>query len=174
MVRSFQGIYPTLGAGVYVDESAVVIGDVIIGEESSVWPLVAIRGDVNHIRIGSHSNVQDNTTLHVTAPTGENPQGFPLSIGNHVTVGHGCILHACMIEDHCLIGMGTTVLDGAIIRRQVLLGAGSLVPPGKELESGHLWLGSPVKRIRPLTDQEIEWLDRSAKNYVVLKNKYMQ
>lgn len=172
MIRQFQGIDPTLSHGAFVDESAVVIGDVVLGEDSSVWPMCVVRGDVNHIRIGRRSNIQDGSVLHVTAPGEESSLGYPLIIGDEVTVGHGCILHACTIEDRCLIGMGSTVLDGAVIRENVLLGAGSLVPPGKDLESGYLWLGSPVKRARPLTDQEIAWFARSAANYVALKNKY--
>lgn len=172
MIRQFQRINPTLSSGAYVDASAVVIGDVVLGEDSSVWPMCVVRGDVNHIRIGRRSNIQDGSVLHVTAPGEESPQGYPLIIGEEVTVGHGCILHACTIEDRCLIGMGSTILDGAIIRKNVLLGAGSLVPPGKDLESGYLWLGSPVKKARPLTEQEIAWFERSAANYVALKDKY--
>lgn len=173
MIKAFLGMTPNLAQGVYVDDSAVVIGDVAIGADSSVWPLVAIRGDVNPIRVGARSNIQDNSTLHVTAPTNERPEGYPLIIGDDVTVGHGCILHACTIGSRCLIGMGSTVLDGAVIEDEVLLGAGSLVPPGKVLEGGYLWLGSPVKRIRALTETETAWLTRSATNYVALKNKYM-
>lgn len=173
MIKPFQGRLPSLADGVYVDESAVVIGDVAIGTASSVWPLVAVRGDVNHIRIGARTNVQDNSTLHVTAPNEHQPAGYPLIIGDEVTVGHGCILHACTIGNRCLIGMGSTLLDGAVIEDQVLLGAGSLVPPGKVLEGGYLWLGSPVKRMRALTSAEIDWFTRSATNYVALKNHYM-
>jgi carbonic anhydrase/acetyltransferase-like protein (isoleucine patch superfamily) len=173
MLRAFQGIHPRIAAKAYVDPAAAVIGDVEIGEDSSIWPLTVVRGDVHHIRIGSRTNIQDNSVLHVTQPGDGSPEGFPLHIGNNVTVGHGVILHACTVEDNCLIGMGSTVLDGAVIQHNVLLGAGSLVPPGKVLESGYLWLGNPLRQVRPLTDKEQVWFDRSAENYVNLKNRYL-
>jgi len=171
-IRPFKGITPSIADSAYVDEHAVVIGDVQIGEQSSVWPGTIIRGDVNPIVIGSGSNIQDGSILHVTAPNESNVDGFPLTIGNHVTVGHGAILHACTIEDGCLVGMGATVLDGAILRKGVLLGAGSLVPPGKELQGGYLWIGSPVKMARPLTKAELQFFDKSAKNYMELMTHY--
>ncbi|OGT19543.1 MAG: gamma carbonic anhydrase family protein [Gammaproteobacteria bacterium RBG_16_57_12] len=174
MIRDFQGTLPRIDATVYVDEAAVVIGDVEIGADSSIWPLTVVRGDVHRIRIGRRTNIQDNSVLHVTQPGDGSPEGFPLTIGDNVTVGHGVVLHACMVEDDCLIGMGSTILDGAVIHYNVLLGAGSLVPPGKELESGYLWLGNPVRRVRPLTDRELAWFERSAQNYVKLKNRYLQ
>jgi len=172
MIKPFQGIHPTIAESAYIDDSAVVIGDVVIGEHSSVWPTTVIRGDVNHIRIGECSNIQDGSVLHVTAPQADNPAGFPLIIGHNVTVGHRAILHACTIGDSCLIGMGATVLDGAILEDRVLLAAGSLVAPGKHLEGGYLWVGSPAKRSRPLTEKEISWFDISAKNYSGLKEIY--
>lgn len=173
MICEFEGIMPKLSASVYVDEAAVVIGDVEIGDDSSIWPSTVVRGDVNHIRIGSRTNIQDGSVLHVTQPGDGTPEGFPLYVGNNVTVGHGVVLHACTVEDNCLIGMGATLLDGAVIHSQVLVGAGSLVPPGKELESGYLWLGNPVKKIRPLNDKEMAWFEHSAENYVKLKNRYL-
>ncbi len=173
-IRAFKGINPTIAESAYIDEDATVIGDVHIGEASSVWPSVVIRGDVNYIRIGEATNIQDGSVLHVTAPNENNPEGFPLIVGNQVTVGHGAILHACTIEDECLIGMGATVLDGAILKKHVLLAAGSLVPPGKELEGGYLWVGSPVKRARPLTEQELQFFRKSSKNYVELAVCYNQ
>jgi carbonic anhydrase/acetyltransferase-like protein (isoleucine patch superfamily) len=172
MIRPFRDIYPTVANSVYIDETAVVIGDVHIGEDSSVWPCTVIRGDVNYIRIGRRTNVQDGSILHVTAPTEENTDGFPLVIGDHVTIGHGAILHACCIGDECLIGMGATVLDGAVLENRVLLAAGSLVPPGKRLEGGYLWVGSPVKKARPLSPQELSWFFQSAENYARLKDNY--
>ncbi len=174
MIRAFKGIRPTLDPSAYIDEAACVIGDVVIGADSSVWPNTTIRGDVNHIRIGARTNIQDNSVLHVTAPNADHPAGFPLIIGNGVTVGHGVVLHACTVEDDCLVGMGAIVLDGAILRKNVLLAAGSLVPPGKELEGGYLWVGSPVKRSRPLTEKEIQWFSHSARHYEKLKNEYLK
>lgn len=173
-IRSYLGLIPKLESGVYVDETAIVIGDVSVGADSSIWPLTAVRGDVNKIRIGSRTNIQDGSVLHVTHSHETIPGGFGLNIGDNVTVGHKVILHGCTVEDNCLIGMGCIVMDGAIIRSNVLLGAGSLVPPGKELASGFLWLGSPVKQLRALKDSEFEWLEYSASHYVDLKNKHMK
>lgn len=155
-----------------MDPSAVVIGDVVLGEESSLWPMVVARGDVNAIRIGSRTNVQDGSVLHVTHDHGEHPGGHPLSIGNEVTVGHNVTLHGCTVGDRCLIGMGAIVLDGAVLEPDVLVGAGSLVPPGKVLGGGALWLGSPVRRVRALTPEEIHRLAYSADHYVRLAGEY--
>ncbi len=171
-IRSFQGVNPQIDATAYIDEQASVIGDVTIGEDSSVWPMVVIRGDVHHITIGKNSNIQDGSILHVTADNEYNPGGFPLIIGDGVTVGHGAILHACTIENFALIGMGATVLDGAIIGSKALIGAGAVVPPGKVLEGEHLYLGSPAKQVRPLTERELDHLEFSARHYVNLKNNY--
>lgn len=173
-VRSFKGVFPKLGVGIYVDESAAVIGDVELGENASVWPMCSIRGDVNVIRIGARSNIQDGSVIHVTHRYSGLPDGHATRIGNDVTVGHKVTLHGCTVEDMCLIGMGSTVLDGAIIRAKVLLGAGSLVPEGKDLEGGYLWLGRPAKKVRELTDQELKWFEYSAMHYVKLKNDYME
>jgi len=172
-IKRYLDFTPKLGDRVYVDDSAVVIGDVNIGDDTSVWPITTIRGDVNKIRIGKCSNIQDGSVLHVTHPHPSMPDGYGLTIGNNVTVGHKVILHGCAIGDDCLIGMGSVVMDGAVLQSHVFLGAGSLVPPGKVLETGYLWLGSPVKRIRVLKDSELEWLQYSAKHYVDLKNKYL-
>lgn len=169
-IRSYQGITPSLGENVFVDDTALVLGDVHIGADSSIWPLVVVRGDVNKIRIGKNTNIQDNSVIHVTHPHGDVPDGYPVSVGDNVTVGHRVILHGCQVGDNCLIGMGSTVMDGAVIEPYVLLGAGSLVSPGKLLEGGYLWLGSPVRKIRPLTDEERQWIDTSARQYVELKN----
>lgn len=171
-IRSFKGHRPQIADTAYVDESAVVIGDVTIGEESSVWPMAVVRGDVNYIRIGERSNVQDGSVLHVTHDHTGAPGGFPLIIGNEVTVGHNVTLHGCTIGNRCLIGMGSTILDGATLEEGVLLAAGSLVPPGKTLEGGHLWLGSPVKKGRPLTDEEWNWFGYSAQHYSRLKDEH--
>ncbi len=172
-IRSYKNQLPKIDATTYIDEAAVVIGDVTIGKDSSVWPMVAIRGDVHRIVIGERTNIQDGSVLHVTADNEFNPGGYPLTIGNDVTVGHGAILHACTVGDYCLIGMGATVLDGAVVENEVMVGAGSLVPPGKTLESGFLYLGSPVRQARPLKDREKEYLRFSSQHYVNLKNQYM-
>lgn len=171
-IRSFKGKFPVLATGVYVDESAAVIGDVELGEDVSIWPMCSIRGDVNLIRIGARSNIQDGSVIHVTHRHSELPEGHATRIGSDVTVGHKVMLHGCTVEDMCLIGMGAIVLDGAIIRSKVLLGAGSLVPEGKDLEGGYLWLGRPAKKVRALTEQELKWFEYSATHYVKLKNDY--
>ena len=173
-IRRYMNILPTLGPRVYIDESAVVIGDVTLGEDSSVWPLCSVRGDVNVIRVGRRTNIQDGTIIHVTSPHAALPGGHGTVIGDEVTVGHQCILHGCTVESRCLIGMGSAILDGAVLRRGVFLGAGSLVTEGKELEGGYLWIGRPAKRVRELTEEEKAWFDYSAEHYVKLKNDYLK
>jgi len=171
-VREFEGVLPQLHASVFVDRQALVTGQVAIGEDSSVWPMSVVRGDVNSIRIGARSNIQDGSVLHVTHDSEYAIGGNPLVIGDEVTVGHKVVLHACIVEDLCLIGMGAIILDGAVIRSGAMIGAGSLVPPGKELEGGYLYLGSPVRRVRALTEKETCYLKYSAQHYVRLKNRY--
>jgi carbonic anhydrase/acetyltransferase-like protein (isoleucine patch superfamily) len=173
-IRPYRNKSPVVGARAYVDESAVVIGDVVIGDDASVWPQCSIRGDVNTIRIGARSNIQDGTVIHVTHDHAAVPGGRPTNVGNDVTVGPQCVLHACTIEDYCLIGMGSQILDGAVLRKYVLLGAGSLVTEGKELEGGYLYVGRPAKCVRELTAKERDWFDYSAKHYVKLKNDYLK
>ncbi len=172
-IRSYKGISPQTGQAVYIDTSSVLVGDIKIGDDSSVWPLVAARGDVNHIHIGDRTNIQDGSVLHVTHKNAENPEGYPLLIGNDVTIGHKVMLHGCTIEDRVLVGMGAIVLDGVIIKQEVMIGAGSLVPPNKVLESGYPYVGSPVKQARPLNDKERAFLQKSADNYVQNKNDYL-
>lgn len=172
-LRRYKGIAPQIGQRVYIDDSAVLVGDIKIGDDSSVWPLVAARGDVNHIHIGERTNIQDGSVLHVTHKNKQNPEGYPLIIGNDVTVGHKVMLHGCIIKDRVLVGMGAIVLDAAVIEEEVMIGAGSLVPPGKVLESGYLYVGSPVKQARPLTDAERAFLQKSADNYVQNKEDYL-
>lgn len=167
-----QGNAPQIAASAYIHHSAQLIGEVSIGENSSVWCNAVIRGDVNHITIGSSSNIQDLSILHVSHKTPENRAGAPLVIGNRVTIGHSVILHGCTIQDECLIGMGSIVMDNAVLETQVLLGAGSLVPEGKVLQSGYLYLGRPVKQIRPLTQEEIAYFNYSAQHYVNLQQSY--
>ncbi|TCT86629.1 carbonic anhydrase/acetyltransferase-like protein (isoleucine patch superfamily) [Gibbsiella quercinecans] len=156
-----------------IDPSSVVIGNVELADDVSVWPLVAIRGDVNAVRIGARSNIQDGSILHVTHQSAHNPDGFPLLIGENVTIGHKAMLHGCTIGNRVLVGMGSILLDGAIIEDDVMIGAGSLVTPGKRLASGYLYLGSPARQVRPLTPEELEGLIYSANNYVRWKDDYL-
>lgn len=173
-IRSFGGKRPQLGEKVYVDESAVLTGDIVLGDDVSIWPHVSARGDVNYIRIGARSNIQDNTVLHVTHDGPYTPDGgIPLLIGEDVTVGHQCILHACTVGNRVLIGMGAIIMDGVVIEDDVLIGAGTLVPPGKRLKSGYLYRGNPMQEARPLKKEEIEALKYSAEHYVRLKNRYL-
>jgi len=175
MMQNIQGFmthFPQIAAGVYVHPAATVIGDVIIGENSSVWPGAVIRGDVNHIRIGKNTNVQDLSMLHVSHKSSADPAGAALTIGDNVTIGHAVILHGCTIADESLIGMGSLVMDKAVVQKHVLLAAGSLVPEGKVLESGYLYVGRPAKKIRALTADEIAYFIYSADNYVRLKSQY--
>lgn len=172
-VRSFQSDTPELGANVYIDPAAAVIGQVALGDDVSIWPMAVLRGDVNSIRIGARSNLQDGTVVHVTHDGPYTPAGgIPTVVGEDVTVGHKCLLHACKIGDRCLIGMGAIVMDGAVLGDEVLLAAGSLVSPGKHLQSGWLYRGSPARAVRELTAQEREQLAYSARHYVALKDKY--
>jgi len=173
-VRSFEGKQPDLHSTVYVDEMALVSGDVKMGVDSSVWPMSVVRGDVNSIEIGERTNIQDGSVLHVTHDSEFAEGGMPLRVGDDVTVGHKVVLHACTIEDRCLIGMGAIVLDGATVRSGAIVGAGALVPPNKDLEGGYLYVGTPVRRVRELTGKEKRFLEYSAKHYVQLKNRHQK
>jgi carbonic anhydrase/acetyltransferase-like protein (isoleucine patch superfamily) len=172
-IRTYQEFTPQLGERVFVDASAVVLGDVQIGSDSSVWPLVVIRGDMHRIRIGERSSIQDGSVLHITHAGPFNPDGYPLIIGDEVTVGHNVTLHGCTLGNRILVGMGSIIMDGAVVQDEVVIGAGSLVPPGKVLESGFLYVGSPVKQARPLTDKERNFFSYSAANYVRLKDQHL-
>ncbi len=172
-VEKFENLIPQIKTGAYVAESAAVLGDVTLGEDASVWPAAVIRGDIHRIEIGARTNIQDGCVLHVTHDSRFNEGGFPLLIGKGVTVGHSVTLHGCTIGDNCLIGIGSIVLDGSIVEDKVMVGAGSLVPPGKRLESGHLYVGSPAKKIRPLNEKELAFLGYSEENYVKLKNRFI-
>lgn len=173
-IRPFLDQSPRLAAGVYVDPAATVIGDVEIGADSSIWPGTVVRGDVQYIRIGARSNIQDGSIVHVTHDGPFNsPGGFPCLIGDDVTVGHGAIIHACTIENAVLIGMGATVLDGAVVKQHGFVGAGALIAPGKVVGEGELWLGNPARCVRKLGEREIEQLYYSAKHYVKLKDRYL-
>lgn len=172
-VRAHNGIIPALSKGVFIDPSAVVIGNVTIGEDSSVWPCAVIRGDMHSIRIGARVSVQDNATLHITHASEFNLKGYPLAIGDEVTIGHNACLHGCTLGNRILIGIGAVVLDGAVIPDEVMVAAGALVPPNKTLESGFLYKGNPVKKARPLSDKEKAFFSYSAGNYAALKQTYL-
>ncbi|MTD29235.1 gamma carbonic anhydrase family protein [Erwinia sorbitola] len=172
-IRAYKGVYPQLGERVMIDPTSVVIGNIILADDVGIWPLVVIRGDVNRVTIGKRSNIQDGSVLHLTHKSAANPEGYPLIIGEDVTVGHKAMLHGCTIGHRVLIGMGSILLDGVVVEDDVMIGAGSLVSPGKRLESGYLYLGSPAKKIRPLTEEEISGLLYSANNYVDWKNDYL-
>jgi carbonic anhydrase/acetyltransferase-like protein (isoleucine patch superfamily) len=165
---------PIIAKTVFVDPTAKVIGQVEIAEDVSIWPMAVLRGDVNYISIGKRTNIQDNSTLHGSPDCEFYPGGYPVIIGENVTVGHNVILHGCTIGNLCLIGMGSTILDGAIIEDEVIIGAASLVPPNKTLASGYLYLGSPAKQIRPITEKEKRLLRYSADYYVELKNDFLK
>ena len=171
-IRPYLDTQPNIADSAYIDPAAVVIGDVVLGEHTSVWPCAVIRGDVNHIRIGNRSNVQDVSMLHVSHKSADKPDGSPLLIGEDVTIGHRVVLHGCIIGNRVLVGMGSTILDDAIIEDDVMIGAGSLVPPRKRLESGYLYVGSPVKQVRPLNDEEKKFLVYSAKHYIHIAEQY--
>lgn len=173
VLRPFQKIRPKVGQRVMLDPSSVVIGDVRLADDVSIWPLVAIRGDVNYVDIGARTNIQDGSVLHVTHKSSYNPVGNPLIIGEDVTVGHKVMLHGCTIGHRVLVGMGSILLDGVVVEDDVMIGAGSLVPQNKRLESGYLYLGSPVKQVRPLKEAELEGLKYSANNYVRWKDEYL-
>lgn len=172
MIREFEDMKPDISSEAYVDEMALVIGDVHIAADSSVWPMSVVRGDINHIRIGERTNIQDGSVLHVTHDSEYKPGGSPLIIGDDVTVGHSVTLHACTIGNQCLIGMGSVVLDDAVIGEKAMIGAGSLVNPGKIVEGGYLWLGRPVRRVRELTEKEKAYLKYSAEHYVKLQRRH--
>ncbi|WP_407412018.1 gamma carbonic anhydrase family protein [Acinetobacter sp.] len=173
-VRPYLNVYPQVASNCYIDPMSVVIGDVHLAEHVSVWPFACIRGDVNHIRIGKNSNVQDHAMLHVSHKTATKPQGSPLIIGEDVTIGHHVTLHGCTIGNRVLVGINTVVLDDVVIEDDVMIGAGSLVPPGKRLESGYLYMGSPVKKVRELTEKERAFLPYSAQNYVKVSRDYLE
>ncbi len=171
-IRTFEGHAPRIADSAYVDAQALVIGDVHLGEDSSVWPMSVIRGDVHSIRIGARTNIQDGSVVHVTHDCEYSPGGNAVAIGDDVTVGHRVIVHACEIGDRCLVGMGSVILDGAVVEPDSMIGAGCLVPPGKRLEGGALWIGSPARKVRELSPEELEFLRYSAAHYVDNKNRH--
>ncbi|TCV86360.1 gamma carbonic anhydrase family protein [Sulfurirhabdus autotrophica] len=171
-ITPHHGSSPEIAAGTFVHHSAQIIGEVSIAEHCSIWCNAVIRGDVNSINIGSGTNIQDLSMLHVSHKTPQNPEGAPLIIGSRVTIGHSVILHGCTIHDECLVGMGSIIMDKAVLEPQVLVGAGSLVPEGKVLQSGYLYLGRPVKQLRALTADEIAYFNYSAEHYIKLYKSY--
>ena len=171
-IRPFESHHPEIAPDAWVDETAVVIGDVSIASRSSIWPMCVIRGDVHHIDIGRETNIQDGSVLHVSHDSHYLPGGRPLIIGDGVTVGHRVMLHGCEIADGCFIGMGSTILDGAVLEAGAMLGAGSLVPQGKRLQGGYLWLGRPARRVRILSDKEQEIISYTAGHYVRLMQRH--
>lgn len=172
-IRSFQNKVPSQGERVFVDPASTVIGEVTLGDDSSVWPGAVVRGDMHRIVIGARTSVQDNVVLHITHDSAFNPGGFPLTLGDDVTVGHQAMLHGCTIGDRVMIGMQTMIMDGAVVESDVMLAAGSLVSPGKRLASGWLYRGRPARAVRELTTKEIEFLPYVAGNYVKLKDQYL-
>lgn len=168
MIRSYKGITPAVPSTCYVDDSAQIIGDVVLGEHASVWMNAVLRGDVHSIRIGAHSNIQDGSVLHGMK------QQYGVSIGEYVTVGHSSILHGCTIEDRCLIGMGAIILNGAVIGAGSIIAAGTLIPEKTIVEPGSLWIGSPGKLRRKLEDDDQEMIMRYARNYLGYKDEYLR
>ncbi len=171
-IRTYQGKTPKLADGVFVDPTAVVIGDVELGENVSVWPMVVIRGDMNAIRIGRATSVQDGAVLHITHASDYNPGGFALIIGEEVTIGHKAILHGCTLGNRVLVGMGAIVMDGVVVEDEVIIAAGALVPPNKKLRSGYVYAGNPARELREITEKERGFFSYSAANYVALQAKH--
>ena len=173
-IRRFEDKAPQLGKRVYVDEDATVIGEVTLGDDCSVWPKAVIRGDMHAIRIGARVSIQDNAVLHITHDSTFNPGGVVLQIGDDVTLAHQAMLHGCTLGNRVMVGMQAIIMDGAIVEDDVIVAAGSLVGPGKHLESGYLYRGQPARQVRPLTEKEKEFLPYVAGNYVRLKDRYLK
>lgn len=172
-IRQYNGMRPQLGARVWIDPTATVIGDVVLGDDCSVWPMTTLRGDMHRIRIGNRCSIQDGSVCHITHAGPYNPEGYSLTLGDDVTVGHKALLHGCTIGNRVLVGMGAIVMDGAVVEDEVILAAGALVPSGKTLLSGYLYRGSPARQARPLSDEEKAFFRYTAANYVKLKDSYL-
>lgn len=168
MIRPYKGISPKIPSSCYVDESAQLIGDVVLGEHASVWMNAVVRGDVHEIRIGAHSNIQDCSVLHGMK------QQYGVYVGEYVTVGHNVTLHGCRVEDRCLIGMGSIILNGAVIGAGSIIAAGTLIPEKTAVEPGSLWMGSPGKFRRKLDEKDKEAIMRYANNYLGYKDSYLK
>ena len=171
-IRPFGSLHPRVDPSAWVDPSAVVIGDVTLGADASIWPLCVLRGDIHRIEIGAGSNIQDGSILHVSHDSRFMPGGAPVIVHERVTVGHQVVLHGCEIGERSLIGIGARVLDRAVVEPRTMVGAGALVTPGQVLAGGYLWLGAPARRARALTDQELEYLDYVAENYIQLAARH--
>lgn len=172
-IRNYQSFVPQLGARVFVDPTAVVLGDVELGDDVSIWPTAVVRGDMHSIRIGRATSIQDGSVLHITHASDFNPGGYPLLIGEEVTVGHKAVLHGCTLGNRILVGMGAIVMDGVTVEDEVIIAAGALVTPGKTLQSGQVYAGSPARPVRSLTDKEKRFFSYSASNYVRLKDQHL-
>jgi carbonic anhydrase/acetyltransferase-like protein (isoleucine patch superfamily) len=172
-LRSFQGKIPAIGQRVLIDPSAVVVGEVTLEDDVSVWPQVAIRGDMHRIRVGARTSVQDGSVLHITHAGPFNPEGWPLDIGCDVTIGHNAVLHGCTVGNRVLVGMSATVMDGVVVEDEVVIAAGALVTSGKRLRSGYLYAGSPAREVRLLSEKELAYFTYSANNYVRLKDQHI-
>ena len=172
-IRTYRGMTPVIGERVYIDPDSVVLGNAVLGDDVSIWPKAVLRGDMNSIHVGARSNIQDGAVLHITHDGPFTPKGFPVRVGEDVTIGHSAVIHACTIHDRVLIGMGAIVLDGATVHRNVIVAAGAVVPPGKVLESGYVYAGNPARVLRPLRDEEYDFLPYSAHNYVALKDTFI-
>lgn len=173
-VCSYNGKSPVIEEFVYIHESAVIIGDVTLEKHVSIWPTAVVRGDVQTVTIGTGTNVQDGCILHVSHDSKYTPGGFPLIIGHGVTIGHRAVVHAGTVGNYCLIGIGAIIMDGAVLEDYVMLGAGALVPPGKKLEGGYLYVGAPAKKVRPLDEEEKRFLEYSYQHYIQLKDEYLR
>lgn len=166
LIEEFLGLYPDIDETAYIAASAVVSGAVRIGADSSIWHNVTLRGDGNYITIGAGTNIQDNSCVHIDSAI------YPTIIGNHVTIGHSAIIHACELQDSCFVGMGAIVMDGAVVEEKAMVAAGAMVTPNKRVPSGELWAGRPAKKMRDLTDDEIKNLTLSAERYIEFGRAY--
>ena len=171
LIREYNGVSPKIHESVFIAETAAIIGDVEIGANASIWYGVVIRGDMNYIRIGANTNIQDGTVIHVDSE-GSHSTGRPTLIGDNVTVGHRALLHACVLENNCFVGMGSTLLDGAVVESGAMVAAGALVTPGKRVLKGQLWGGAPARFMRDLRDQELEAFDYVTEHYIDVSGKY--
>jgi carbonic anhydrase/acetyltransferase-like protein (isoleucine patch superfamily) len=171
-IRSYQGIEPQIDDNAWIDDTAVIIGHVHIAQQVSIWPQVVVRGDIHRIEIGAGTNIQDGCIVHVSHDSRFLPGGAPTIIHEHVTVGHQAVLHGCEIHAECLIGIGAKILDRAILKPHCMLAAGALVPPGQVLEGGYLYVGTPAKRTRILTDLELEYFNYTAEHYIQLAMRH--
>lgn len=172
-LRQFSGKQPKIGDRVLIDPSSVVLGEVELEDDVSVWPQVSIRADMHTIRVGARTSVQDGCILHITHAGPYNTDGWPLDIGCDVTIGHSAILHGCTIGNRVLVGMGAVIMDGAVVEDDVVVAAAALVTPGKRLRGGYLYGGSPAREMRALTEKEMDYFVYSAKNYVGLKDLHI-